>query len=79
MMQKLDGEVKMLRQELAMHDTLANRRNQTYEPFSEHQLFEIENQCRRFIEGSVEELEISNLRQVQAIFTAFKRICRLEY
>lgn len=76
MMQKLDGEVKILRQELAMHDTLANRRNQSYEPLSEHQLFEIENQCRRFIEGSVEELEITNLRQVQAIFNAFKRICR---
>lgn len=76
MMQKLDGEVKILRQELAMHDTLANRRNQSYEPLSEHQLFEIENQCRRFIEGSLEELEITNLRQVQAIFNSFKRICR---
>lgn len=76
MMQKLDSEVKILRQELAMHDTLANRRNQSYEPLSEHQLFEIENQCRRFIEGSIDDLEISNLRQVQAIFNSFKLICR---
>lgn len=76
MMQKLDSEVKILRQELAMHDTLANRRNQTYEPLSEHQLFEIENQCRRFIEGSLDEIEITSLRQVQAVFSSFKRICR---
>jgi kinesin family protein 6/9 len=76
MMQKLDNEVKMLRQELAMHDTLANRRNQGYEALSEHQLLEIENNCRRYIEGSLDELEIYNLRQIQATFTAFRRICK---
>lgn len=76
MMQKLDAEVKMLRQELAMHDTLANRRNQGYEPLSEHQLFEIENTCRKYIEGSIDEIEIQNLRQVQATFSAFKKICK---
>ena len=77
MMQKLDSEVKTLRQELAMHDTLANRRNQTYEPLSEPQLYEIESQCRRFIEGNLDEIEITNIRQIQASFNAFKRICKL--
>lgn len=76
MMQKLDNEVKTLRQELAMHDTLMNRKSQSYEPLSEHQLFEVENQCRRYIEGTLDEIEISNLRQIQAVFNAFKRICR---
>jgi len=76
MMQKLDNEVKVLRQELAMHDTLVNRKAQSYEPLSEHQLYEIENQCRRFIEGSLDDIEITNLRQVQATFNAFKRICK---
>ena len=75
-MQKLDNEVKMLRQELARHDTLVNRRNQSYEPLSEHQLFDVENQCRRYIEGTLDEIEITNLRQIQATFMAFKRICR---
>lgn len=76
MMQKLDAEVKTLRQELAMHDTLVNRKGQSYEPLSEHQLYEVENQCRRFIEGSLDEIEISNLRQIQAVYNSFKRICR---
>ena len=65
MMQKLDAEVKTLRQELAMHDTLVNRKSGAYEPMSEHQLLEIENQCRRFIEGSLDEIEVSSLRQIQ--------------
>ena len=76
MMQKLDNEVKVLRQELAMHDTLANRRNQSYEPLSEHQLYDIEKQCRGFIEGTIDEVDVSNLRQIQAAFNAFKRICK---
>lgn len=75
-MQKLDNEVKMLRQELAMHDTLSNSKNNSYEPLSEHQLFEIENQCRRYIEGSIDDIEITNVRQIKAIFSAFKRICK---
>jgi kinesin family protein 6/9 len=74
MMQKLDDEVKMLRQELAMHDTLANRRNQSYEPLSEHQLLEVENQARKFIEGKIDDIEVTNLRQIKATFSAFKRI-----
>lgn len=78
MIQKLDNEVKMLRQELAMHDTLSNRRNQSYEPLSEHQLLDIENQCRRFLEGNLGEIEVMNVRQVQATFDAFKRIYKYE-
>lgn len=76
MLQKLDNEVKMLRQELAMYDTLNDRTNQSYEPLSEHQLLDIENQCRQFIQGSVGKIQIQNVRQVQATFDAFKRICQ---
>lgn len=77
MMQKLDNEVKMLRQELAMHDTLTNTKNHSYEPLSEHQLFEIETQCRRYIEGNLDEIDIVNVRQIKAAFSAFKRICKV--
>lgn len=76
MLQKLDGEVKMLRQELAMYDTLNDRANQSYEPLSEHQLHDIENQCRQFISGSLSKIQIQNVRQVQATFDAFRRICQ---
>jgi kinesin family member 6/9 len=76
MMQKLDNEIKMLRQELAMHDTLSNRRKQTYEPLSEHQLNDIEHQCRRYIDGNLDEIEVNTVRQVQATYATFRRICR---
>ncbi|CAF0759156.1 unnamed protein product [Rotaria sp. Silwood1] len=69
-------ENKHLREELALHDALINRNGISYEPISEQQLYEIENQCRRFIDGTLDEIEVKNLRQVQAIFNVFRNICR---
>ncbi len=61
-------ENKYLKEELALHDTLANRSGISYDPLSEQQLYEIENQCRRFVEGNLDEIEIQNVRQVQGLF-----------
>ena len=48
-------ENKQLREELAIHDALVNRNGMSYEPLSEQQLYEIENQCRRFVDGTTDE------------------------
>ncbi|CAF2664748.1 unnamed protein product [Rotaria sp. Silwood2] len=61
-------ENKYLKEELALHNTLVNRNGISYEPLSEQQLYEIENQCRRFIDGTLDEIEIQNVRQVQGLF-----------
>ena len=62
-------ENKYLKEELALHDALVNRNSISYEPLSEQQLYEIENQCRRFIDGNLDEIEIQNVRQVQGLFS----------
>ncbi|CAF3904181.1 unnamed protein product [Adineta steineri] len=69
-------ENKHLKEELALHDTLANRHGISYDPLNEQQLHEIENQCRRYVDGSVDEIQVKNIRQVQAAFNSFKTICR---
>lgn len=58
-------ENKYLKHELALHDTLINRTGISYDALSEQQLYEVENQCRRYVEGSLDEIEIENVRQVQ--------------
>lgn len=58
-------ENKYLKDELALHDTLINRPGVSYEALSEQQLYEVENQCRRFVDGTLDEIEIQNARQVQ--------------
>lgn len=60
-------ENKYLRDELAVHDKLLNRHGVSYEPLTDQQLQEIENQCRRFIDGSLDEIEVQSLRQVQGL------------
>ncbi|CAF1236005.1 unnamed protein product [Adineta steineri] len=69
-------ENKLLREELALHDSLARRHSVPHEALSEQQIYEIENQCRKFIEGSLDDIEVKNLRQIQAVFNALRNICR---
>ena len=42
---KYEKEIRALRQELAMHDTLTNRSQISYEPLSESQIQEVETKC----------------------------------
>jgi kinesin family protein 6/9 len=69
-------ENKVLREELALHNSLANRNGGTYEALSEQQLYEVENQCRRFIDGTLDEIEVQNLRQVQGLLFYFDLLLR---
>lgn len=66
-------ENKLLREELALHDSLAQRTSAAHEAMSEQQLYEIENQCRRFLEGTLDDIEVKNLRQIQGESSAYSR------
>ncbi|KAJ8019432.1 Kinesin-like protein KIF9 [Holothuria leucospilota] len=74
LVKKLEKEIKHLKHELNMHDTLANRSQVSYESLSDTQLMEIQNQVRRYMDGSLEEIDIVNIRQIQAVFDSFKTI-----
>ncbi|XP_070784645.1 kinesin-like protein KIF9 [Enoplosus armatus] len=69
---KLQKDVQMLKEELSFYNTLVNRPSITYEPLSEPQLAEIHSQVQRYLEGSLEEISIISVRQVQAVFAQFK-------
>ncbi|XP_053568908.1 kinesin-like protein KIF9 [Bombina bombina] len=68
----LQKEVEHLKQELTFHDTLANRASVNYEPLSENQIAEIRRQVQRYLEGSADEIDVINLRQIQEVFNQFK-------
>ncbi|XP_048366841.1 kinesin-like protein KIF9 [Sphaerodactylus townsendi] len=74
LVKNLEKEVFYLKEELAVHNTLLNRPPITYEPLNEIQVAEINSHVRRFLEGSIDELEIMSLRQIQEIFYQFKFI-----
>jgi len=48
----------LLKRELAMHDTLANRSQVTYEPLSEQQRYEIRQQVRAYLDGKSDDIDV---------------------
>ncbi|XP_014451581.2 kinesin-like protein KIF9 [Alligator mississippiensis] len=70
----LQKEITLLKQELAMHDSLVNRSPVNYDPLNETQIAEINSQVRRYLEGAIDEIDIMNIRQIQEIFNQFKVI-----
>ncbi|XP_069585243.1 kinesin-like protein KIF9 [Ranitomeya imitator] len=70
----LQREIEHLRRELAIHDTLSRRPPSSYEPFTDAQMAEIRAQVRRYLDGTLDEIDIVNLRQILEVFSQFKMI-----
>lgn len=72
----LEKEISLLKQELAMHDSLVNRSSVTYDPLTDVQVAEIKSQIHKYLQGDIDEIDIMNFRQVQEVFRQFKLIVR---
>ncbi|KAM6209919.1 kinesin-like protein KIF9 [Sarcoramphus papa] len=70
----LEKEIILLKQELAMHDSLVNRSLVTYDPLTDIQIAEIKSQVHKYLKGTIDEIDIVNIRQVQEVFKQFKLI-----
>ncbi|KAG9467959.1 hypothetical protein GDO78_013958 [Eleutherodactylus coqui] len=68
----LQREIDHLRRELAVHDNLTKHSSSSYEPFTDQQITEINSQVRRYLDGTLDEIDIINLRQIQEVFYQFK-------
>jgi hypothetical protein len=66
--------MKELRQELAMHDTLANRGRITYEAYTAEQQYEQQKVAKDFLEGKIDDIQIESLRQVRELFLQFRNL-----
>jgi len=69
-----EKEIRTLRQELAMHDTLTNRSQISYEPLSESQIQDVREQVKRFLSGELNDIELINVRQINETFAQFRVI-----
>ena len=74
LIKKYEREIRELKQELSMYDTLSNRAHITYETYTELQKSELTRQIKSFIENEMEEVEIINLRQIKECFAIFRQI-----
>ena len=70
---RLEKEIRDLKQELAMHDTLANRGRINYDQYSNEQLHNIQTLTDQFLNGEVDDIEqIDSLRMIREIFNTIK-------
>ncbi|KAI8842108.1 P-loop containing nucleoside triphosphate hydrolase protein [Chytridium lagenaria] len=64
LIKKYEREIKDLKQELAMHDTLSNRSHVQYEPYSESQRMELLKQVKTYIEDEENEPEVNRMKEI---------------
>ena len=76
LLKKYEREIRDLRQELAMHDTLANQSRRVYEDYTEEQRYQLKVQMKKWVDNEIEELDILNVRQVREYFLQFKLYIR---
>lgn len=65
LLKKYEKDIRELKQELAMHDTLANRGRINYDPYTPEQQHEQQKIAKKFLNGEIDDIEIQSLRQVK--------------
>ncbi|CDW82929.1 kinesin motor domain-containing protein [Stylonychia lemnae] len=77
LIKRYEKEVRDLKQELAMHDTLKNRGRITYDAYSPDQVVDIQKVTQQYLSGQVEEIQdIDSLRKVREIFNQIRNSYR---
>jgi kinesin family protein 6/9 len=73
---KYERTIRELKQELAMHDALANRAHVTYEEVPPEQQLEMRRAVAAFVRGESEELRFETLVQARELFKQFRAFAR---
>lgn len=69
LIKRYEKEIKDLKQELAMHDTLANRRRINYTSYTQEQQAAAQSLTTQFLNGDRDDIgEIDSLRKVREVF-----------
>mmetsp|Transcript_48397 Transcript_48397/g.78626 ORF Transcript_48397/g.78626 Transcript_48397/m.78626 type:complete len:725 (-) Transcript_48397:93-2267(-) len=74
LIRKYERQIKDLKQELAMHDTLAGRSRVQYEEYSPDEQRELEAKVSMYLEGEIQEIELTSLRMGMECFLSFRKL-----
>jgi len=72
LLKKYKRQVRELRQELAMHDSLANRSSVQYDDFTPEQRQEVYEMVDAYMTDKIPEIKIVNVKQIHEVFKQFK-------
>lgn len=74
LLKKYERDIRDLKQELAMHDTLGNRGRINYEPYTPEQQYAQQQLAKKYLNGEIDDIDIESLRQVKELFIQFRNI-----
>lgn len=75
LLKRYEKEIRDLKQELAMHDTLARRGKVQYDSYSPDQQVEVQKIAMQYLSGEIEEVEdVNSIRQVRELFEQMRNI-----
>ena len=74
LLKKYEREIRDLKAELAMHDTLTGRGRISYEPYSPEQQYEQQLLAQQFLGNELDDLNIESIRQVKELFYQFRNL-----
>ena len=74
MLRKMTKEIKELKQELAMHNTLANRGRINYDPYTPEEQQTQQNIAKKYLTGENEDIEFDSVRQAKELFYQIRYI-----
>eukprot|EP00340_Litonotus_pictus_P000680 CAMPEP_0170523966 /NCGR_PEP_ID=MMETSP0209-20121228/9427_1 /TAXON_ID=665100 ORGANISM="Litonotus pictus, Strain P1" /NCGR_SAMPLE_ID=MMETSP0209 /ASSEMBLY_ACC=CAM_ASM_000301 /LENGTH=714 /DNA_ID=CAMNT_0010812411 /DNA_START=79 /DNA_END=2223 /DNA_ORIENTATION=- len=72
-------EIKELKQELAMHNTLSNRGRINYEPYSEKERANLQGIAHNFLIGKEEDIEFDSVRMAKELFFQCRNLYQRYY
>jgi len=71
---KYEREIKQLKAELIMHDTLSSRSGVTYDEYTEQEKDGLKTTVEGYLTGQVEDIELVNLRHMREILSCTRSI-----
>lgn len=76
---KYQKEIKELKQELAMHNTLSSRGRINYDPYSAEEQYQQQLIAKKFLIGESEDIDFESMRQAKELFYQcrflFQKVC----
>jgi len=76
---KLSKEIKELKKELLMHNTLANRGKINYDPYTPEEQYLQQQIALKFLNGEDEDIEFDSIRQAKELFVQCRILFQKEY
>jgi len=74
LIRKYERQIKDLKQELAMHDTLAGRSRVQYEEYTPDEQAVLETKVQQYLDGEIQEIDVASLRMVYEAFGIFRKM-----